>query len=80
METETSFGAWIRSRRNALGLLQKELAHQVGCSVPALQKMSAMSGDHHARWLSGLPKPSMCPPMSALCSCRLRAASAWWNG
>src|SRR5262245_54888192 len=39
METETSFGAWIRRRRNALGLLQKELALQVGCSVPALQKI-----------------------------------------
>jgi transcriptional regulator with XRE-family HTH domain len=39
METETSFGAWVRRRRNTLGLLQKELAHQVGCSVPALQKI-----------------------------------------
>jgi predicted ATPase/DNA-binding XRE family transcriptional regulator len=39
METETSFGAWIRRRRNALGLLQKELALQVGCSVAALQKI-----------------------------------------
>jgi predicted ATPase/DNA-binding XRE family transcriptional regulator len=39
METETSFGAWIRRRRNALGLLQKELALEVGCSVPALQKI-----------------------------------------
>jgi transcriptional regulator with XRE-family HTH domain len=39
METEISFGAWIRRRRNALGLLQKELALQVGCSVPALQKI-----------------------------------------
>src|SRR5262245_18172484 len=39
METESSFGAWIRRRRNALGLLQKELAQTVGCSVPALQKI-----------------------------------------
>ena len=39
METESSFGAWIRRRRNALGLLQKELALQVGCSVTALQKI-----------------------------------------
>jgi predicted ATPase/DNA-binding XRE family transcriptional regulator len=39
METESSFGAWIRRRRNVLGLLQKELALQVGCSVPALQKI-----------------------------------------
>src|SRR5688572_21573788 len=39
METESSFGAWIRRRRTALGLLQKELAQTVGCSVPALQKI-----------------------------------------
>jgi len=39
MEAEASFGAWIRRRRNALGLLQKELALQVGCSVAALQKI-----------------------------------------
>ena len=39
METESSFGAWVRRRRNALGLLQKELALQVGCSVAALQKI-----------------------------------------
>jgi predicted ATPase/DNA-binding XRE family transcriptional regulator len=39
METESSFGIWVRRRRNALGLLQKELALQVGCSVPALQKI-----------------------------------------
>src|SRR5262245_35448784 len=39
METESSFGVWIRRRRHALGLLQKELAVQVGCSVPALQKI-----------------------------------------
>ena len=39
METETSFGALISRRRKALGLLQKELALQVGCSVTAVQKM-----------------------------------------
>src|SRR6266545_2897968 len=39
METETSFGALISRRRKALGLLQKELALQVGCSVTALQKI-----------------------------------------
>jgi predicted ATPase/transcriptional regulator with XRE-family HTH domain len=39
METETSFGAWIRRQRTARGLLQKELALQVGCSVTALQKI-----------------------------------------
>ncbi len=39
METETSFGALISRRRKALGLLQKELALQVGCSVAGLQKI-----------------------------------------
>jgi len=39
METETSFGALISRRRKALGLLQKELALQVGCSVTAVQKI-----------------------------------------
>jgi len=39
METETSFGASISRRRKALGLLQKELALQVGCSVTAVQKI-----------------------------------------
>ena len=39
METEISFGALISRRRKALGLLQKELALQVGCSVAGLQKI-----------------------------------------
>src|SRR3712207_1839285 len=39
LETEPSFGAWVRRRRRALDLLQKELANQVGCSVAALQKI-----------------------------------------
>jgi predicted ATPase/transcriptional regulator with XRE-family HTH domain len=39
METELSFGAWIRRRRKALDLLQKDLADRVGCSVSALQKI-----------------------------------------
>lgn len=39
LETEPSFGAWVRRRRKALDLLQKELANRVGCSVPALQKI-----------------------------------------
>src|SRR4051795_11994690 len=39
MEAETSFGAVISRRRKALGLLQKELALQAGCSVAALQKI-----------------------------------------
>lgn len=39
MTTETSFGGWVRRRRRALDLLQKDLAHCVGCSVAALQKI-----------------------------------------
>jgi predicted ATPase/transcriptional regulator with XRE-family HTH domain len=39
METELSFGSWVRRRRRALDLLQKDLADQVGCSVSALQKI-----------------------------------------
>jgi predicted ATPase/DNA-binding CsgD family transcriptional regulator/DNA-binding XRE family transcriptional regulator len=39
METEPSFGAWIRRRRKLLDLLQKELASRIGCSVTALQKI-----------------------------------------
>src|SRR5262245_14811987 len=39
MEIELSFGAWIRRRRKALDMLQKELAGRVGCSVTALQKI-----------------------------------------
>jgi predicted ATPase/transcriptional regulator with XRE-family HTH domain len=39
METELSFGAWIRRRRKALDMLQKDLADRVGCSVSALQKI-----------------------------------------
>src|SRR5262245_167678 len=39
MEIELSFGSWVRRRRKALDLLQKELASRVGCSVTALQKI-----------------------------------------
>jgi predicted ATPase/transcriptional regulator with XRE-family HTH domain len=39
MESEPSFGAWVRRRRKALDLFQRELASRVGCSVPALQKI-----------------------------------------
>jgi predicted ATPase/DNA-binding XRE family transcriptional regulator len=39
LETEPSFGAWVRRRRKALDLLQKELASRIGCSVTALQKI-----------------------------------------
>lgn len=39
MESEPSFGAWVRRRRKTLDMLQKELASRVGCSVTALQKI-----------------------------------------
>jgi predicted ATPase/DNA-binding XRE family transcriptional regulator len=39
LEAEASFGAWVRRRRKALDLLQKELAARAGCSVTALQKI-----------------------------------------
>jgi predicted ATPase/DNA-binding XRE family transcriptional regulator len=37
--TTPSFGDWVRRRRRALDLLQKDLADRVGCSVTALQKI-----------------------------------------
>jgi predicted ATPase/transcriptional regulator with XRE-family HTH domain len=39
MESELSFGGWIRRRRKTLDMLQKDLADRVGCSVSALQKI-----------------------------------------
>lgn len=39
MSTATSFGDWVRRRRKALDLLQKDLADRAGCSVTALQKI-----------------------------------------
>ena len=30
---------WVKSRRKALGLTQKELAHQLGCSLSVVQKI-----------------------------------------
>ena len=38
---ETSFGDWIRRRRKALDLTQKELAQRVGCSPSAIIKIEA---------------------------------------
>ena len=37
--TPPSFGDWVRRRRKALDLLQKDLADRAGCSVTALQKI-----------------------------------------
>jgi transcriptional regulator with XRE-family HTH domain len=39
METEVSFGDWVRRRRKALDLTQQQLAHRVGCSLATLQKI-----------------------------------------
>ncbi len=36
-----SFGAWLRQRRRALDLTQKELAAQVGCSVVTIRRIEA---------------------------------------
>src|SRR3954449_12270275 len=36
-----SFSAWLRARRNALGLTQAELGTRVGCSAAAIRKFEA---------------------------------------
>ena len=41
MDGDTTFGAWLKSRRRQLDLTQKGLAHQVGCSVGTIRKMEA---------------------------------------
>src|ERR1700694_3642991 len=41
MNTEQSFGAWLRQHRRALDLTQEELARQVGCSAITLRKLEA---------------------------------------
>jgi predicted ATPase/transcriptional regulator with XRE-family HTH domain len=37
----TAFGAWLKQRRNALGLAQKELAEQAGCSAVMIEKIES---------------------------------------
>lgn len=39
MTPATSFGEWVRRRRKAFDLLQKDLASRAGCSVTVLQKI-----------------------------------------
>ena len=39
MDAETSFGDWVKRRRKALGLTQKELAHELSCSLSVVQKI-----------------------------------------
>jgi transcriptional regulator with XRE-family HTH domain len=39
--SEASFGEWLKRQRNAAGLTQKQLAHQVGCAAITLRKIEA---------------------------------------
>ena len=39
MNSETSFGKWLRQRRKALDLTQEVLADRVGCSISAIRKI-----------------------------------------
>lgn len=39
--SELSFGEWLKRQRGAMGLTQKQLANQVGCSEIALRKIEA---------------------------------------
>jgi predicted ATPase/transcriptional regulator with XRE-family HTH domain len=41
MSDEVSFGRWVRHRRKALDLTQKDLACRVGCSISAIRKFEA---------------------------------------
>ncbi|HLO16535.1 MAG TPA: helix-turn-helix transcriptional regulator, partial [Anaerolineales bacterium] len=39
METDISFGTWIRRRRKALDLTKNALAQRVGCSLALIEKI-----------------------------------------
>jgi LuxR family transcriptional regulator, maltose regulon positive regulatory protein len=41
MDTETSFGHWLRQRRGVLDLTQEELARRARCSVGTIRKIEA---------------------------------------
>ena len=41
LDTELSFGDWLRRRRGGLGLTQAEFAKQLGCAVITLRKFEA---------------------------------------
>src|SRR5260221_14284037 len=41
MNSDQSFGDWLRQQRRALDLTQEELAGQVGCSAITLRKLEA---------------------------------------
>jgi predicted ATPase/transcriptional regulator with XRE-family HTH domain len=39
MQSDVSFGRWLKQRRKALGLTQDDLARRVGCSVVTIRKI-----------------------------------------
>jgi predicted ATPase/transcriptional regulator with XRE-family HTH domain len=41
MNNDSSFGQWLKKRRKALDLTQKELAQRLGCAVITIQKIEA---------------------------------------
>src|SRR5687767_13916580 len=41
IDSNLTFGAWLRQRRQAIDLTRAELATSVGCSVSALRKFEA---------------------------------------
>jgi len=41
MEQPSSFGAWLKRRRQAVGLTQDELARRVGCAVATIRKIES---------------------------------------
>src|SRR5512139_2487578 len=41
INTETSFGTWVKRRRKALDLTREELARQVGCSASLIFKIES---------------------------------------
>lgn len=41
IDSELTFGAWLRQRRRALDLTREELAQRVSCSVSAVRRMEA---------------------------------------
>src|SRR5579859_3065405 len=43
MNSDQTFGGWLRQRRRTLDLTQEELARQVGCSAITLRKLEAES-------------------------------------
>ena len=52
MDATQTFGKWLKSRRRALDLTQRELADETGCSVVTIRKMEA--GDRRpSRQLAG---------------------------